>query len=685
MTQRNSLTKFVKETVIGKERHLNESGLFHKLSLVTLLAWVGLGADGLSSSCYGPEQAYTALGLHTPLAVFIALMSITTVVLLCVSYSQIIALFPTGGGGYVVASHLLSPTLGVVSGSALLVDYVLTITTSVAAANDALFSELPDSWIHWKLLIEVGGVIFMTVLNLRGVRESVMIMLPVFCVFLLTHTFAVLYAFGTHAGALTALPSSTVADFHSARSSLGLFAVLGLLLAAYSKGAGTYTGIEAVSNGLSILREPRVRTARRTMVLMALSLGGMVAGLLVAYLLVNVDTSLTAGGAKTLNAVLFESLTAHWPHVLGQGFVLVALISSAALLFIAAQAGFIDGPRVLASMALDRWMPNRFAALSDRYVTLNGVLIMGGLAFVFLIVTKGSVDLLVLLYSINVFITFSLSQLGMVRHWWQVRKTEKGWRHRILINAVGLFLTSAILITMLVQKFMDGGWVTILLTGALVAVAFAVRRHYDEVRRQLKRMDFILEAAMIPPPPGSKDFAPHSNRTAVFLVNGFNGLGLHTLFGAARLFGGGFKRIIFVSIGVVDAGNFKGADEIERLREHLTAEGQRYVDFITARGGFAETFTSLGHDVLDEVERILPSLTEKYPNAVFFSGQLVFEKETLITRLLHNYTAFALQRRLFLYGLHCAIIPMRVENAAPAEAPKPRPPSAGSNPTAAPA
>jgi amino acid transporter len=682
MTQRNSLTKFVKETVIGKERHLDESGLFHKLSLVTLLAWVGLGADGLSSSCYGPEEAYKALGIHAPMAVFIALMSITTVVLLCVSYSQIIALFPTGGGGYVVASHLLSPTLGVISGSALLIDYVLTITTSVAAANDALFSELPDFWLHWKLLIEVGGVILMTVVNLRGVRESVMIMLPVFIVFLITHTFAVLYAFGTHATALTALPHSTMTDLHAAHSSIGLFAILGLLLGAYSKGAGTYTGIEAVSNGLSILREPRVRTARRTMALMALSLGGMVAGLLVAYLLVHVDTSQTAGGVKTLNAVLFENLTASWPHALGYGFVRIALISSAALLFIAAQAGFIDGPRVLASMALDRWMPNRFAALSDRYVTINGVVIMGSLAFVFLLFTKGSVDLLVLLYSINVFITFSLSQLGMVRHWWQVRKTEIGWRHKLLINAIGLLLTSSILVTMIVQKFMDGGWVTILLTGALVGIAFGVRRHYDEVRRQLKRMDFILEAAMIPPPPGSKDFAPHSNRTAVFLVNGFNGLGLHTLFGAARLFGGGFKRIIFVSIGVVDAGNFKGADEIERLREHLNSEGQRYVDFITARGGHAETFTSLGHDVLDEVEKILPSLTEKYPNAVFFSGQLVFEKETLITRLLHNYTAFALQRRLFLYGLPCAIIPMRVENA-PGEAPPPRPPPPTSGPAAA--
>jgi len=666
MTRRNSVTKFVKETVIGKERQLTEHGLFHKLSLVTLLAWVGLGADGLSSSCYGPEQAYDALHdihLHTyyPLAVFIAGMSALTVCIIATSYSQIIGAFPSGGGGYVVASRLLNPTLGVISGSALLIDYVLTITVSVASAMDAMFSMAPN-WVHWKFVAEIGALIFMTLLNLRGVRESVLVLVPIFFVFLLTHAFAILYAFATHGHEVASLGTNTLNTVHDLSASVGLFGVLALLIKAYSMGAGTYTGIEAVSNGLSILREPRVRTGRRTMLLMALSLAGMVAGLLFAYLLVNVDVAQTADGTKTLNAVLMETLTKPWPSVLGNSFVFVALVSSAALLLIAAQAGFLGGPPVLASMALDRWMPNRFAALSDRYVTINGVLIMSGGALVMLLFTHGAVGLLVVLYSINVFITFSLSQLGMVRHWWQIRQTEKGWRHRLAINAIGLCLTSFILVVMIVMKFTEGGWVTMVMTGALVFFAFMVRRHYDEVRRQLKRMDFILEAALAPPPPGSKEFAPTSNRTAIFLVNGFNGLGLHTLFGAARLFGGGFKRIVFVSIGVVDAGNFKGADELQRLQDHVQQEGQKYVDFITERGGHAEAVTAIGREVMDEMEKLLPDLMKKYPNAVFFSGQLVFERETLITRWLHNYTAFAIQRRLFLHGLPCAIVPMRVEN-----------------------
>ena len=659
ITNGNSSWRALKNLFIGQGRELTEHGLFHKLSLVALLAWVGLGSDGLSSSCYGPEEAYKVLLAHPPLAVFVAAMTAATVVIICISYAQIIALFPTGGGGYVVASRLLSPRLGVVSGAALLIDYVLTISISVASGMDALFSFLPASWLGGKLAAAFAGILFLTVLNLRGVRESVLLWLPVFFLFVVTHVFAVLYAFGTHTGTLAALAGDTVAAVHGASAELGTLGVVVLLLRAYSMGAGTYTGIEAVSNGLPILREPRVRTGRRTMMLMAVSLGGMVAGLLVAYLLLGVHPA----EGKTLNAVLLEQLTAGWPMWLSGGFVKVALFSAAAILFVAAQTGFLDGPRVLASMALDRWMPSRFAALSDRFVTLNGVLIMGGAALLVLVLTRGAVGVLIVLYSINVFITFSLSQLGMVRHWWLVRHGVPGWWWRLAVNAVGLCLTSFILVTLIVLKFHGGGWATVLMTAALVALALAVRRHYRGVQDQLARLDTIVEAAELPPPSGARDFASTSGRTAIVLVNGFNGLGLHTLLGAVRLFGGGFRRFVFVQIGVVDAGNFKGTDEIERLRAHVRQEGERYVGFVRTRGGEAEAITAVGHEVLDELGKLVPDLVARFSNVVFFTGQLVFDQETFLTRWLHNYTAFALQRRLFLLGLPCAIVPIRVMEA----------------------
>ena len=657
----NSLMRTMKNLFIGRERELTEHGLFHKLSLVALLAWVGLGADGLSSSCYGPEEAYKVLLAHPPLALFVALMSAGTVVIICVSYSQIISLFPAGGGGYLVASRLLSPTAGVISGSALLIDYVLTISVSVASGMDALFSFLPGAWLHWKLAASVGGILFLTVLNLRGVRESVLLLVPVFGIFLITHTFAVLYVFGAHAGALATLAGDSINAVHGASAEVGMLGVVALLLRAYSMGAGTYTGIEAVSNGLPILREPRVRTGRRTMLLMALSLGGMVAGLLVAYLLVGVHP--VAG--KTLNAVLFERLSAGWPAWLANSFVNVSLTSAAVLLLIAAQAGFLDGPRVLANMAIDRWMPTRFTALSDRFVTLNGVLVMGGASLVVLLLTRGEVEILVVLYSINVFITFSLSQAGMVRHWWQVRREDPSWRWRLAINAVGFALTFSILVTLAWMKFFSGGWATLVVTTALIGTAFSVRRHYEGVREQLANLNVIVEAAGLPPPAGSREFAPKSNRTAVMLVNNFNGLGLHTLLGAVRLFGGGFRRIVFVQIGILDAGNFKGADEVDRLRAHVKSEGERYVKFIEQRGGEAESVTAIGHEVLDELSKLVPDLVARHGNVIFFAGQLVFERETFMTRWLHNYTAFALQRWLFLRGLPCAIVPIRVIEQTP--------------------
>src|ERR1043165_7720380 len=177
----------LKSILIGKARSINDENLFHKVSLVALFAWVGLGADGLSSSCYGPEETFKTLGANPHLALFVAIASVVTIVAICASYSQIIALFPSGGGGYLVASKLLPPAAGVVSGSALLIDYVLTITISVASGADALFSLLPPGWLEWKLPFAFAGVAALTLINLRGVRESVLLFVPVFFVFVATH------------------------------------------------------------------------------------------------------------------------------------------------------------------------------------------------------------------------------------------------------------------------------------------------------------------------------------------------------------------------------------------------------------------------------------------------------------------------------------------------------------------
>ena len=653
-----------KNLVIGRARNLSDKNIFHNMSLVALLAWVGLGADGLSSSCYGPEAAFLALKHHTFLSLFVAAASVLTIVVICASYSQIIELFPSGGGGYLVASKLLSPTVGVVSGCALIGDYILTIAISVASGADAAFSMLPVEWQVWKLKFSLGVIVFLTLLNLRGAKESVILWVPIFSVFVFTYTFAIIWAVTAHFGDLPGIVHGVMTDVKADSGEVGWFGLTVLLLRAYSLGAGTYTGIEAVSNGLNTLREPRVQTGKRTMIYMGASLSFVVGGLLLAYLLYQV----TPADGKTLNAVLFEKISAAWPAGLAQGFVIAAMVSSAALLFIASQTGFLGGPRVLANMAVDRWMPTRFSTLSDRLVTQNGVLLMGGAALgvTYLVgefSAHGAVSVLVVLYSINVFITFSLSQLGMVRHWWGERTREPRWKNKILINGFGLLLTSGILISLCIVKFDEGGWVTLFVTGALVGVAFWVKHHYRQTQKKLHRLNELVAAALADDaivvektPPACDTNA----RTAVFLVNGFNGLGLHTLLAVVRMFPKVYQNFVFVQVGVLDAGNFKGASEVENLREHSQKEVNRFVSYMSKRGFCAEAHYALGTDIVDEAAKLCDGIAEKYPQAQFFAGQLVFEDESFITRWLHNHTVFELQRRLYRHGRAMLILPIQV-------------------------
>ena len=653
----------LRKLLIGEARDIADQKLFHKLSLVALLAWVGLGSDGLSSSCYGPESAFLALGSHTYLSVFVVLATVLTITIICASYCQIIELFPSGGGGYLVASKLLSPSAGLVSGCALIVDYVLTIAISVASGTDAIFSLLPAVCQGAKLTVAVLCVAGLTLLNLRGVKESVMVFLPIFALFVLTHLCVIVCTIGGHALMASTLAVNCAQELHTASHQLGWVGLGLLVLRAYSLGAGTYTGIEAVSNAMPMLREPRAKTGKRTMVYMGVSLSVTVTGLLLAYLIYGVHPE----AGKTLNAVLFERMTQGWPAPAGFTFVLLTLVSEAALLFIAAQTGFVGGPSVLASMALDRWFPTRFTSLSDRLVTQNGILLMGVVAAAVTCITRGEVGILVVLYSINVFITFSLSQLGMVWHWWRSRQTDARWRRKLLINGVGLLLTTGILLSLCVVKFFEGGWITLLVTGLLIAMALRIKRHYARTRTALCRLDDLAAVAeqSVMPPSDSTVPAPQpafdaKSKTAVVFVNGFNGLGLHTLFTLIRMFPGVFKNFLFVQVGVVDAGNFKGTAELEHLKLHIRGEVSRYVQYMQQNGFYAEGLAETSIDVVTQIGELAPGIMQRYPHAVFVGGQLVFPQDRWVDRLLHNYVVFALQRKLYQGGYPFLVLPIRV-------------------------
>lgn len=650
-----------KRMIIGEGKNPNDPSIFHKLSLVAVFAWVGLGSDGLSSSCYGPSEVMLSLHGHETLGIFVALMSIVTIILISASYTQIIELFPSGGGGYLVSSKLLSPSLGMVSGSALMIDYVLTITVSIASSVDAFFSFLPISFQPYKLYFGVLLLVLLTILNLRGVKDSVVSLVPIFGVFVVTHLFVILYAFVTHIFGFAEVYQKTTIELHNTVGQMGIFGTLWLLVHAYSMGAGTFTGIEAVSNGVPILKDPKVHTAKVTMRYMAFSLAFTVFGLMMSYIIF--DVHFEAG--KTLNASLFEKVVSGWDPTYAYIFVIVTMLSEASLLFVAAQTGFLDGPRVLASMAHDKWVPTRFANLSDRLVTQNGVLVMSVAAFLLLIASNGSVAFLVVLYSMNVFIGFCLSQSGMVLHWIKERKNEKKWKSKLLINGAGLMLSASILAAVTIVKFHEGGWVTLLIT-AIVIIFFAnIKREYNRVGKLVVKVNSIMEDIKSVTPVfknnKQKDLVYKRNgRTAVLLVNGYTGIGIHSLLSIFRLFGETFENFVFVQVGVIDAGVFKSIEDIEELEKKAKYDVNKYVEFMQSNGYYSEGLTFTGLDVDAAIMKSVPNIIERFPASVFFGGQIVFPKDTFISRLLHNYTVFSIQRKLYNLGYEFVILPIKL-------------------------
>ncbi len=657
-----------KTLLIGKPRDLLDHSVYEHLSLIAFLAWVGLGADGLSSSCYGPSEAFHALHGHEFLAVFLALATVGTVFLISSCYSHIIEEFPSGGGGYLVASKLLGKRSGLLSGCALMVDYVLTITVSIAAAGEALFGFFGADWKlmgfeppQVKLMAEAGFIVLLVILNLRGVKESVMALLPVFLLFLITHAIMIagslLMDVGATGGVVTKVANevqSTIAD-----PAIGLWGMLALLLHAYSLGAGTYTGIEAVSNSMSVMREPRVATGKRTMTLMAISLSLTAGGLMLAYLLLGIQGTTE----KTMNHILTETFMTKlgWSeHWFGKSFVLATMISEGALLIVAAQAGFIGGPRALANMARDSWVPHWFANMSERLATHNGIVLLGVAALAALWATGGDVSQLVIMYSINVFITFALSMIGMCAFWWQKRATDPIWKKRFGLFAFGSLICTMILVVTVWVKFVEGGWMTLLVTGACYALCELIHRYYGKVSKRLRFLDSVLTDLPMSGKPNYREPDPDLP-TAAVMVGGFGGLGIHTIYHALSTWQGYYKNLVFVSVGVIDSGNFKGASTLDELQQHTENSLNQYVELAQKLGMSSTAFMSIGTDAVDELEHLCREVKQQFPNVVFFAGQLVFQREQWYQRLLHNRTAYSIERRLHWAGLPIMILPNRVK------------------------
>ena len=297
---------------------------------------------------------------------------------------------------------------------------------------------------------------------------------------------------------------------------------------------------------------------------------------------------------------------------------------------------------------------------------------MSTTSIVALFYTHGNVEKLVVMYSINVFLTFSLSNLGMTRFWIKNRKEHADWFRHLPIHVVGLALCLTILIVTVFEKFTAGGWLTLVVTGILVTICFAIKRHYGKVVAAIRRLDDELVDPLagpgaVPKPSfanladASKPLAidPHMP-VAVLFVGGYGGLGRHAILTLLRMFPGHFKGVVFCSVALIDSGVFKGIDEVHEL-ERRTAQALgcyvRYAEWLELP---AEYNFATGIEVAVEAEKIASEIVQKYPKALFVAGQLIFDEDTFVTRLLHNETAFMIQRRLQHAGLPMVVLPVRL-------------------------
>ncbi len=624
--------------------------------LVAFLAWIGLGADGLSSSCYGPEEAFLALGENRQLGLYLAIATAVTVFIIAVAYNQVIELFPSGGGGYKVATSLIGPYAGLVSGAALIVDYMLTIAISVASGVDAVFSFLPRDIQHLKLGVEITMVVLLLVLNLRGMRESIKVLLPIFLGFFFSHAIVILLGIGMHADRTPDLIPNTLNETKQLAQQLGWVFVASLFLRAYSLGGGTYTGIEAVSNNVQSLAEPRVLTGKWTMFYMAVSLSFTAGGIILLYLLWNVQPV----EGETLNAVTFRAILqdAIGNPTIESPTLWLILALEGGLLFVAANTGYLGGPAVLANMAADSWVPHQYRYLSSRLVTQRGIVLMGMAAVGILLVTMGSVALLVVLYSINVFLTFSLSLLGLCIYWWRVRRTDRRWIVRIALSGLGLAVTSGILAVTTVEKFTEGGFMTVLITGVVIGFCILNRGHYEKIRRRLRKADEALpmEYHSLIAPPVTEPKEP----TAVFVVGSNRWGGVYALDWVRREFPGHFRNFVFMSARTVDAKCYSGSDELEQEQKKAEATLSYFVTYCNNRGLAAKTYVGFGTDPIEELTNLAEKIRQDFPHSMFFTSKLIFEHDNWYIRQLHSEAALTMLRRLHLLDMPMVVLPMRL-------------------------
>lgn len=475
---------WIRRLLIGKP--IPSSRAVHE-RLSKVLALPVFGSDPISSVAYATEEILLALVLLGPMllantnaSIYIGIAIVTLMAIVATSYRQTILSYPSGGGAYIVAKDNLGTTAGLYAGAALMVDYVLTVAVSVSAGVAAVLSFLPQ-YQHYHVTIAVLVVAFIGLMNLRGVRESGIAFASPTYIFV--GSALTLIAVGVHrvitdpSFLVPPPPTASVPEpTHMGASGL----LLGfLLLRAFASGCAAMTGTEAVSNGIPAFRPPESRNAAKTLVIMISLLAILFMGMtFIAWRGHVIPMEQTVPGYQTVPSQIAVAL-------FGRGwFYYLFQISTALLLVLAANTSFADFPRLGSIMARDRFLPRQLYNLGDKLVYTNGIILLSLLAIALIIVFRGVVNALIPLYAVGVFLSFTLSQAGMVKHFLRLR--ERGWRRSVVISGIGATATAIVCLVQATTKASEGAWIVLILIPALVLTFRKVNTHYVELGNELR-------------------------------------------------------------------------------------------------------------------------------------------------------------------------------------------------------
>jgi amino acid transporter len=637
----------LRDAVLGSNRDVaDHQQVLGRVTVGVLAAWIAMGGDLLGSCVYGPDVLARSSSGHRAVFLIASIGTLVTLAVLAYAYIRMIAQFPDGGGGYTAAKHVVSQRTSLVSGVALVVDAAFNVAVSVATCVHAAGDAIPGGLGRAKLPVAIGLVVLLTVLNLRGVKESVVVLVPIVLAFVTSHIVVLGLAIVERATALPGIVASAPAELQQLAAEKGSLGMAGALVAAYALGGAIYTGLESVSNGVPVLREPKVRSARRTMLLVAGIPGMLIAVILASYLLYDVAPE----SERTMNALLFERVAGRgvgssaWYPVL----VTVPLAAEALLLVMAAQTGFVDGPRIIGALATDRFLPRRLTRLNGRLAPAPGILVVAVIALGATVLTGANLQRLISVFVLSVFVTFTISQWAMLRHAFR-RRAERGWRADALVHAVALFMCLVIFAGS-VWAWRVGALVTLGLIGGGVALALAVRSRYDAMAHAVRRAAEDASLPVVPrherPPDVSTGDLIARDAPIALLVLGerpdFARVALEWLSRMSNGIGG----VVLGHVSLIDAEAVQGEERLRELERERRAKLERVAQDVRRAGLPVSVEMRRGADVVEASAELVTDVFRGRPRGSVVVGFRSNVDSRAVDALLRDDVALRLQDRL---------------------------------------